>query len=150
MFEHCRYDGQGQLLNASLADYLVPMAGEMPDIDVAHCVSPTRDSELGAKGAGEAEIGEARRQAASLREGRDIRALCQARTFVRDLHQRAVGDEFAVQRALDQAPAWLIDAAGGPTGLAEKIFRGLTLEEAANAGNTLAPGLDAALKKRSA
>ena len=26
----------------------------MPDIDVAHVVSPTRDSELGAKGAGEA------------------------------------------------------------------------------------------------
>ncbi|GJD85915.1 hypothetical protein [Methylobacterium haplocladii] len=55
----------------------------------------------------------------------------------------------AVQRALDQAPAWLIRAAGGPTGLAEKIFRGLTLEEAANAGNTLKPGLDAALKRRS-
>ncbi len=56
----------------------------------------------------------------------------------------------AVQRALDQAPAWLIDAAGGPTGLAEKIFRGLTLEEAANAGNTLTPALNAALKKRTA
>ena len=54
LFEHCRYDARGQLLNASLADYLVPMAGEMPDIDVAHVVSPTRDSELGAKGAGEA------------------------------------------------------------------------------------------------
>ncbi|TXN19348.1 hypothetical protein [Methylobacterium sp. WL9] len=55
----------------------------------------------------------------------------------------------AVQRALDQAPAWLIQAAGGPAGIAEKIFRGLTLEEAANAGNTLTPGLDAALKRRS-
>jgi carbon-monoxide dehydrogenase large subunit len=54
LFEHCRYDSRGQLLNASMADYLVPMAGEMPDIDVAHVVSPTTDSELGAKGAGEA------------------------------------------------------------------------------------------------
>ena len=31
----------GQLLNGTMADYLVPMAGEMPDIDVAHVVSPT-------------------------------------------------------------------------------------------------------------
>jgi carbon-monoxide dehydrogenase large subunit len=37
-----------------MADYLVPMAGEMPDIELAHAVSPTASSELGAKGAGEA------------------------------------------------------------------------------------------------
>jgi carbon-monoxide dehydrogenase large subunit len=37
-----------------MADYLVPMAGEMPDIVVAHVVTPTKTSELGAKGAGEA------------------------------------------------------------------------------------------------
>jgi carbon-monoxide dehydrogenase large subunit len=37
-----------------MADYLVPMAPEMPDIDVGHVVTPTADSELGAKGAGEA------------------------------------------------------------------------------------------------
>ena len=54
LFEHCRYDDRGQMLNASMADYLVPMAAEMPDIAVAHVVSPTADSELGAKGAGEA------------------------------------------------------------------------------------------------
>jgi carbon-monoxide dehydrogenase large subunit len=54
LFEHCLYDGTGQLLNASMADYLVPMAAEMPDIAVGHVVSPTADSELGAKGAGEA------------------------------------------------------------------------------------------------
>jgi carbon-monoxide dehydrogenase large subunit len=54
LFEHCRYDERGQMLNASMADYLVPMAAEMPDIAVGHVVSPTADSELGAKGAGEA------------------------------------------------------------------------------------------------
>ena len=54
LFEHCRYDDRGQMLNASMADYLVPMAAEMPDIEVGHCISPTSDSELGAKGAGEA------------------------------------------------------------------------------------------------
>jgi carbon-monoxide dehydrogenase large subunit len=54
LFEKCIYDERGQLTNANMADYLVPMAGEMPDIDVGHVVSPTLESELGAKGAGEA------------------------------------------------------------------------------------------------
>jgi carbon-monoxide dehydrogenase large subunit len=54
LFEHCRYDERGQLLNGNMADYLVPMAAEMPDIECGHVVSPTADSELGAKGAGEA------------------------------------------------------------------------------------------------
>ncbi|HXI08319.1 MAG: xanthine dehydrogenase family protein molybdopterin-binding subunit [Bradyrhizobium sp.] len=54
LFEKCIYDERGQLTNANMADYLVPMSGEMPDIDVGHVVSPTRESELGAKGAGEA------------------------------------------------------------------------------------------------
>jgi carbon-monoxide dehydrogenase large subunit len=54
LFEKCVYDERGQLTNANMADYLVPMSCEMPDIDVGHIVSPTLESELGAKGAGEA------------------------------------------------------------------------------------------------
>jgi len=54
LFEHCLYDDEGQMLNATMMDYLVPMAGEMPDIEIGHVVTPTADSELGAKGAGEA------------------------------------------------------------------------------------------------
>jgi aerobic carbon-monoxide dehydrogenase large subunit len=54
LFEHCLYDERGQLTNGNMADYLVPMAAEMPDIEVGHVVTPTADSELGAKGAGEA------------------------------------------------------------------------------------------------
>ena len=54
MFEHCLYDEAGQLLNGNMMDYLVPMASEMPDIEIGHVVTPTADSELGAKGAGEA------------------------------------------------------------------------------------------------
>jgi carbon-monoxide dehydrogenase large subunit len=54
LFEKCIYDERGQLTNANMADYLVPMSGEMPDIDIGHVVSPTTESELGAKGAGEA------------------------------------------------------------------------------------------------
>src|SRR5271154_1584515 len=54
LFEKCIYDERGQLTNANMADYLVPMSGEMPDIEVGHVVSPTSETELGAKGAGEA------------------------------------------------------------------------------------------------
>ncbi len=54
LLEHCIYDERGQLTNGNMADYLVPMAAEMPDIEVGHVATPTADSELGAKGAGEA------------------------------------------------------------------------------------------------
>ncbi len=54
LYENCLYDADGQMLNATMMDYLVPMAGEMPDIDIGHVVTPTADSEIGAKGAGEA------------------------------------------------------------------------------------------------
>src|SRR5262252_6373026 len=54
LFEHCLYDAEGQMLNANMMDYLVPLAAEMPDIEVGHVVTPTSDSELGSKGAGEA------------------------------------------------------------------------------------------------
>ena len=54
LFEECLYDTDGTLRNGNMADYLVPMAAEMPDIVVSHVQSPTRSSMLGAKGAGEA------------------------------------------------------------------------------------------------
>jgi len=54
LYEHCVYSPEGQLLTGSLADYLLPMSGEMPDITVAHVSTPTKESALGAKGAGEA------------------------------------------------------------------------------------------------
>ena len=57
LFEECLYDSRGQMLNGNLADYLVPMAAEMPDIQVGHVVSRTSETDLGAKGAGEAGTG---------------------------------------------------------------------------------------------
>lgn len=54
LYEECLYDEQGQMLNASMADYLVPMAAEMPDMQIGHVETPTKESLLGAKGAGEA------------------------------------------------------------------------------------------------
>ncbi len=56
-YEECVYSEDGQMLNASMADYLVPMAAEMPDIHIAHIETPTKTSVLGAKGAGEAGTG---------------------------------------------------------------------------------------------
>ena len=53
LYEHCIYDDAGQLQNATMADYLVPMSFEMPDIVVEHVVTPTSKTDLGAKGAGE-------------------------------------------------------------------------------------------------
>ncbi|MBO22222.1 MAG: hypothetical protein CMM26_07625 [Rhodospirillaceae bacterium] len=54
LYEECRYDLDGNFLNANMADYLVPMAAEMPDIEIGHVETLTKESELGAKGAGEA------------------------------------------------------------------------------------------------
>ena len=54
LYEECIYGPDGQLLNGTMADYLVPMAGEMPDIVCAHLETPTQQSQLGAKGIGEA------------------------------------------------------------------------------------------------
>ncbi|PPR11248.1 MAG: Caffeine dehydrogenase subunit alpha [Alphaproteobacteria bacterium MarineAlpha11_Bin1] len=53
LFEHSQYDETGQLLNATLADYLLPMSGEMPDIKIAHVETPLSNTELGANGIGE-------------------------------------------------------------------------------------------------
>ncbi|MDB5899470.1 MAG: carbon monoxide dehydrogenase [Ramlibacter sp.] len=54
LLEECLYDEEGLMRNANLADYLLPMSAEMPDIVVAHVQTLTRSSQLGAKGAGEA------------------------------------------------------------------------------------------------
>ena len=49
----------------------------------------------------------------------------------------------ATQRVLDQAPSWLLKAAGGPKGVAEKVFRVLHLEPGSTAATVLAPVLAA-------
>jgi carbon-monoxide dehydrogenase large subunit len=55
LLEACRYDpGNGQFLTGTLADYLLPMADNAPDVTVGHVETPYSGSALGAKGAGEA------------------------------------------------------------------------------------------------
>ena len=53
-YEQLVFDDDGQLLNASLADYLLPSALEVPRMEIAHTVTVSPLNPLGIKGAGEA------------------------------------------------------------------------------------------------
>ncbi|MGA7806277.1 molybdopterin cofactor-binding domain-containing protein [Bradyrhizobium sp.] len=53
-YEKLVFDDQGQLLNASLADYLLPTALEVPRMELDHTTTPSPLNPLGIKGAGEA------------------------------------------------------------------------------------------------
>src|SRR2546429_88215 len=53
-FERLVYDEEGQLINASFMDYLLPTAAEVPPIAVDHVETPSPLNPLGVKGAGEA------------------------------------------------------------------------------------------------
>jgi len=48
------FDEEGQLINGTLADYLLPTAVEVPGIEILHHVTPSPYNELGVKGVGEA------------------------------------------------------------------------------------------------
>ncbi len=54
LFEQAVYDAEGQPLNPSLADYLVPDAAGVPPLSVAHLETPSPLNPLGLKGVGEA------------------------------------------------------------------------------------------------
>jgi carbon-monoxide dehydrogenase large subunit len=52
--DHVLYDGEGQMLNASLADYLVPTATDFPQLRaVTTELSPSPSNPLGVKGGSE-------------------------------------------------------------------------------------------------
>lgn len=55
-FERLVYNEEGQLINASFMDYLLPTAAEVPPLTVAHVETPSPLSPLGMKGAGEAGV----------------------------------------------------------------------------------------------
>ena len=56
LFEELIYDTEGQLQNASLLEYLLPTAMDMPDVEVDHIESPTIDAVGGFKGVGEGGV----------------------------------------------------------------------------------------------
>ena len=53
-YEQLHFDENGQLLNASFMDYLVPTADTVPQIETDHVETPSPLNPLGIKGAGEA------------------------------------------------------------------------------------------------
>jgi aerobic carbon-monoxide dehydrogenase large subunit len=56
LYERMVYDGDGQLLNASFMDFLMPYSTEVPTIEIDHLETPTPLNPLGIKGAGEAGV----------------------------------------------------------------------------------------------
>jgi carbon-monoxide dehydrogenase large subunit len=54
LWEHAAYDEEGNLVGASLIDYLVPSAAEVPSLELASTVTPSPSNPLGVKGIGEA------------------------------------------------------------------------------------------------
>src|SRR5947208_11519975 len=55
-FERLVYNEDGQIINASFMDYLLPTSAEIPSITVDHVETPSPLSPLGMKGAGEAGV----------------------------------------------------------------------------------------------
>ena len=53
LYEEIPYDRRGQPLVATLADYMVPCAPEIPTVRIAHLVTPALTTEYGVKGLGE-------------------------------------------------------------------------------------------------
>ncbi|MGB3634439.1 MAG: molybdopterin cofactor-binding domain-containing protein, partial [Rubrobacteraceae bacterium] len=53
LYEEVRYGDDGQNLTASLDDYLLPGAPDVPDIEVYHHETPSPFTEYGVKGGGE-------------------------------------------------------------------------------------------------
>ena len=54
LFEGAEYDSEGQLLTASLADYLIPSAADLPTFVTDRTETPSTTHPLGTKGVGEA------------------------------------------------------------------------------------------------
>jgi aerobic carbon-monoxide dehydrogenase large subunit len=53
LFEEAAYDADGLPATASLAEYAMPSAADLPSITTAHTVTPATTNPLGAKGVGE-------------------------------------------------------------------------------------------------
>jgi CO/xanthine dehydrogenase Mo-binding subunit len=56
LYERIVYDDNGQPLNASYMDFLIPYASEVPVVEIDHLETPSPLNPLGIKGAGEAGV----------------------------------------------------------------------------------------------
>ena len=57
LYEHSSFDASGRLVANDFKSYLVPRATDMPQLEVTHLGTPSPNTLLGTKGAGEAGIG---------------------------------------------------------------------------------------------
>ena len=53
LLEEIVYDDEGQLITASLVDYLLPSLSDIPELEILHTQTPSTTNVLGVKGAGE-------------------------------------------------------------------------------------------------
>jgi len=53
-YEQLLFDDEGQLLNATLVDYLIPTSLDIPNMTLDHTVTPSTTNRMGIKGVGEA------------------------------------------------------------------------------------------------
>jgi carbon-monoxide dehydrogenase large subunit len=54
LYERIEFDPDGNLVNASFADFLIPYATEVPPVEILHLETPSPLNPLGVKGVGEA------------------------------------------------------------------------------------------------
>ena len=109
LLEEFRYDGRGQPLSVTLADYLVPTARDVPMIDVMITEdAPSPGNPLGIKGAGEGGIAGAGAVIASAVDDalggrglitrlpiipRAVKAIIDGEGGSRDRHERSIGHQ---------------------------------------------------------
>jgi aerobic carbon-monoxide dehydrogenase large subunit len=106
LYERMEYDENGQLLNASFMDFLMPYASEVPKIEIDHLETRSPLNPLGIKGAGEAGvIPSAAVFAAAIEdaEGFPITSMPISPSELFELRRRhAAGEIRSLQRAADE------------------------------------------------
>jgi aerobic carbon-monoxide dehydrogenase large subunit len=110
LYEEIPYDEQGQPLAATLADYLVPCAAELPAIKIVHMHTPTPHTEYGVKGMGEG--GAIAPPAAIANAVRDALAPLGAEVNETPLTPRRVLAAIRQAQASSQAPQATLDGGG--------------------------------------
>jgi carbon-monoxide dehydrogenase large subunit len=105
MFERISYDADGQLQTATLMDYTIPTAVELPLFDIAHVQTPSPFTPLGMKGIGESGVGSALGALCNAIENAfgELELSLDALTLTPCAVWRAIRD--ARRRAAERAPA---------------------------------------------
>ena len=73
LLEHLVYDGAGQLMTSSLMDYALPIARDVPPVEMVHLQIPTPLNPLGVKGLREGGAGQKRVEGPAMRRVPQLR-----------------------------------------------------------------------------